>query len=166
MLRCLIFTSNFDAPLLDLHLHLMLRCLVFTSNFDATLLDLHLHPRVGQNVYIRVFRQSLGPVKPKSFLQQLEKLPDGSVSVPRFCRNCCGVTAKLTFFMSKWHQKNTSDKWFCIPYTILCLKTMRIEPMAFLQLTTASVADQFWPTNLCCPSPKNLTVRFTASSPN
>ena len=68
ILRCLIFTCaatwtwcsaawssfpflhEFDAPLLDLHLHfymnLMLRCLIFTCilhEFDAPLPDLHLH---------------------------------------------------------------------------------------------------------------------------
>ena len=32
-----------------------------------------MHPHVAQNVYMWVWRQSLGPVKPKTCLQQLEK---------------------------------------------------------------------------------------------
>ena len=32
------------------------------------------HPHIAQNIYMWVWRQSLGPVKPKTFLQQLEKL--------------------------------------------------------------------------------------------
>ena len=83
------------------------------------------------------------------------KQPDGPFSVPRFWINCIGALAKLIFFMSKWHQKKAHRRIGFATLTVFhAQKRCELKQPVF-HLTSLSVVDPFWPTNLCCPSPNS-----------